>query len=80
MLAFALNTTYESTKFCQARLFLGRELATHLGSMWDLTEVNVSNYMEKGKDFWAQLIKNLRKERDQVARRYNAARKETKML
>jgi hypothetical protein len=59
-----------------SRLFFGRELATPLESMWDLTEVHVSNNLEKGKDFWAEAIKNLRKERDQVTRRYNAARKE----
>jgi hypothetical protein len=77
LLASAFNTAYESTKFCQARLFLGTELATPLESMWDLTRVNVSNNLEKGKDFWAKAIKNLRMERDQVACRYNATRKET---
>jgi hypothetical protein len=48
-----------------------------LESMWDLNEVNVCNNLEKGNDFWAEAIKNLRKGRDQVACRYNAARKET---
>ena len=60
-----------------SRLFYGTELATPLESMWDLTEVHVSNNLEKVKDFWAEAIKNLRTERDQVARRYNAARKAT---
>jgi len=58
-------------------LFYGTELATPLESMWDLTEVHVSNNLEKVKDFWAEAIKNLRTERDQVARRYNVTRRET---
>ena len=60
-----------------SRLFYGTELATPLESMWDLTEVHVSNNLEKVKDFWAEAIKNLRTERDQVARRYNVTRRET---
>jgi len=77
-LAFAFNTAcHESTKFCPARLFLRRELATPLESAWDLTEMNVSQDLKKGEDFWAEAIRNLRRARDQVARRYNAGRKAT---
>jgi hypothetical protein len=57
-------------------LFFGRELATPLKSVWDLTEVHDSNNLEKAKDFWAEAIKDLRMERDQVARRY-VTRRET---
>jgi len=77
-LAFAFNTAHhESTKFCPARLFPGRELATPLESVWDLTEANVSQDLEKEKGFWTDAIRNLRKARDQVARRYNAVRRVT---
>jgi hypothetical protein len=48
-----------------------------LESVWELTEVNASQDLKKGKDFWAEAIRNLRKARDQVARRYNAVRKTT---
>ena len=38
LLAFAFNTAlHEGAKFCPAKLFLGRELATPLESVWDLT-------------------------------------------
>jgi hypothetical protein len=78
LLAYAFNTAcHESTKFCPARLFLGRELATPLESVWDLTEANVSQDLKKGKNFWAEAIRNLRKVRDRVAHRYNALRKAT---
>jgi hypothetical protein len=43
--------------------------------MWDLTEVNASKDLEEEKCYWAEDIMNLRKAREQVARRYNAARK-----
>jgi acyl dehydratase len=33
--------------------------------------------LKKRKDFWAEAIRNLRKARDQVARRYDAVRKAT---
>jgi hypothetical protein len=33
--------------------------------------------LKKGKNFWAEAIRNLRKARDHVARRYNAVRKTT---
>jgi hypothetical protein len=58
-------------------LFLGREIATPLESAWHLTEVNVSKNLKKLKNFGAGAIRNLRKARDQVARRYNAGRKAT---
>jgi hypothetical protein len=45
--------------------------------MWDLTEVNIPKDLEEEKRFWAEDIMNLRKARDQVARRYNAAKKAT---
>jgi hypothetical protein len=78
LLAFAFNTAcHESTKFCPAKLFLGRELATPLESVWDLTGANVSQDLKEGKNFWAKAIKNLRKARDQVARRYDTVRKAT---
>ena len=78
MLAFSFNTAcHESTKFCPAKLFLGRELATPLESVWDLIEANVSQDLNEGKDFWAEAIRNLRKARDQVARRNDAVRKAT---
>ena len=52
LLAFAFNTAcHESTKFCPARLSLGRELATPLESTWDLTKMNVSQDLKKGEDF-----------------------------
>jgi len=39
--------------------------------------MNVSQELKKGEDFWAEAIRNLRKARDQVARRYNAGRRAT---
>jgi hypothetical protein len=39
--------------------------------------VNVSQDLKRGKNFWAEAIRNLRKARDQVARRYNTGRKVT---
>jgi hypothetical protein len=78
LLAFAFNTAcHESTQFCPAKLFLGRELATPLESVWDLTEANASQDLKKGKLFWAEAIRSLRKARDRVAHRYNATRKAT---
>jgi len=78
LLAFAFNTVcHESTKFCPARLFLGRELATPLESVWDLTEANISQDLKEGKNFWAEAIRNLRKARDQVALRCGDVRKAT---
>ena len=48
LLAFAFNTArHESTNFCPAKFFLGTKLATPLESVWGLTEVNVSQDMEK---------------------------------
>ena len=38
--------------------------------------MNASKDLEEENGFWAEAIWNLRKARDQVARRYNAARKE----
>ena len=76
-LAFSFDTAcHDSNKFCPSKLFLGRELATPLESMWDLTEA-ISQDLKEGKDFWAEAIRNLRKARDQVARRYDAVRKAT---
>jgi len=46
-------------------------------AIWDLAEVNASKDLEEENGFWAEGIWNLRKARDQVARRYNAARKAT---
>ena len=78
MLASAFNTAWhESTEICPARLFLGRELTTPLESAWDLTDVNISLDLKRGKNFWAEAIRNLWKARDQVAHRYNAGRKVT---
>ena len=78
LLAFALNTAcHESTKFCPAKLFLGIELATPLERVWDMTGVNAYKDSKKGEGFWAEAISCLRKGTDQVARRYNAARKAT---
>ena len=69
LLAFAFNTSHhEGTKFCPVRLFLGRKLATPLKRVWDLTEKNVSQDLEKEKGFWTEAIRNLRKTRDQLAR------------
>jgi hypothetical protein len=45
--------------------------------MWDLTEVNISQDLKEGKNFWAKAIRKLRKARDQVALRYNVVRKAT---
>jgi hypothetical protein len=45
--------------------------------VWDLTEVDASQDLKKWKDFWAEAIRNLRRARDQVARRYNAGRRMT---
>ena len=70
---------HESTKFCPARLFLGTELATPLESARDLTEVNVFQDLKRGKNIWAEAIRNLWKARDQVARRYDAGRKATSL-
>jgi hypothetical protein len=56
-------------------LFLGRELATPLERMWDLTDMNVSLDFKRENNFWAEAIRNLWKASDQVARRYNAGRK-----
>jgi hypothetical protein len=39
--------------------------------------VNVTQNLKKGKNFWTEAIRNLRKARDQVAHRYNAGRKAT---
>jgi len=70
LLAFAFNTAHHSSiKFGPARLFLGTELATPLESVWDLTEANVSENLKKEKRSWTEVIRNLMKERDQVARR-----------
>jgi hypothetical protein len=77
-LAFAFNSAcHDSKKFCPAKLFLGTELATPLERVWDMTEVNAYKNSKKGKGFCAEAIRNLRKARDQVARRYYAARKAT---
>jgi len=78
LLASAFNAAlHEGTKFCPALLFLGRELATPIKSVWDLTEKNVFHDLEKEKGFWTEAIRNLRKARDRMARRYNAARRAT---
>ena len=78
LLAFAFNTAcHESTKFCPAMLFLGKELAMPLESACDLTQMNVSQDLKKGEEFWAEEIRNLRRARDQVDRRYKAGRKAT---
>ena len=78
LLAFAFNTAvHEGIMFCTAKLFLGRELVTPLEGVWDLTEKNVFQDVEKEKGFWIEAIRNLRKTKDQVARRYNAMRKAT---
>ena len=45
--------------------------------MWDLTEANDSQDLKERKDFWAEAIRNLRKARDQVARKYGAVRRAT---
>jgi hypothetical protein len=58
-------------------LLLGRELATPLESVWDLTEANVSQDLKEGKNFWAEAIRNLMKARDQVALRCDVVRKAT---
>jgi hypothetical protein len=78
LLAFSFNNAYrDSTKFCPAKLFLGRELATPLESVWDLTEATVSQDLKEGKDFWVEAIRSLRKARDEVARRHDAVRRGT---
>jgi len=66
--AFAFHTAlHEGTKFCPAKLFLGRELTTPLESVWDLTEKNVFQDLEKERGVWTEAIMNLRKARDRVA-------------
>ena len=43
--------------------------------MWHLTEQNVFQDLERENGFWFEAIRNLRKGRDRVARRYNALRR-----
>jgi hypothetical protein len=58
-------------------LFLGRELATPLESVWDLTEAKFPKDSKRETEFWTEAIRNLRKARNRVARRYNAGRRAT---
>jgi len=44
-------------------------------TIWDLAETNASKALEEVNGVWAEVIWNLRTATDQVARRYNTARK-----
>jgi len=71
LLAFAFNTAcHESTNVCPTRMFLGAELATPLS----LESVGYDSggrlqRFEKWNGFWAEIIWNLRKAKEDVDRR-----------
>jgi hypothetical protein len=73
----AFNTAWhESTGATPTLTFLGRELNHPLGFKWEFSELDLQQFPPDTKVFWEQALKNLKRARDRVARRYNALRSE----
>jgi hypothetical protein len=76
-LALAFNTAWhESTDATPAALFLGREMNHPLGLKWELSQLELDLSSQDTRVFWERALANLKRARDRVARRYNAARSE----
>jgi hypothetical protein len=76
-LALAFNTTWhESTDTTPAVLSLGREMNHPVGLKWELSQLEQDVTPQDTRAFWERALDNLKKARDRVARRYNAARSE----
>lgn len=77
MLTMAFNSAWhESTGTQPAVLFLGRELNHPLGLRWEFSELDFCQSPTQRRGYWEAALKNLKKARERVAKRYNALRKE----
>ena len=65
---------HESTRSTPDALFLGRELKSPLGVLWDMPPVS-DDKNNSTNQFWTQAYRNLLTARKRVAQRFNAGRK-----
>ena len=70
---------HESTKTVPSILFLGRQMNHPLGIKWKLQELEEGKICDVDKE-WELAVRNLRKARDNVRKRYNQNRKEHQYL